>query len=73
MHVNNEMGAIQPIEEAAKLIHENSRAVFHVDAVQSFGKLPIRFNGEAGPDIVSISGHKIHGLKGTGVIAFRKK
>lgn len=73
MHVNNEMGAIQPIEEAAKIIHENSRAVFHVDAVQSFGKLPTQFNGEAGPDILSISGHKIHGLKGSGVIAFRKK
>lgn len=73
MHVNNEMGAIQPIEQAAKIIHENSRAVFHVDAVQSFGKLPIYFNGETGPDIISISGHKIHGLKGSGVIAFRKK
>jgi len=73
MHVNNEMGAIQPIEEAAKLIHENSRAAFHVDAVQSFGKLPIFFNGDAGPDIISISGHKIHGLKGSGIIAFRKK
>jgi len=73
MHVNNEMGAIQPIEEAAKLIHANSRAAFHVDAVQSFGKLPISFNGEAGPDIISISGHKIHGLKGSGIIAFRKK
>ena len=72
MHVNNEMGAIQPIEEAAKIIHANSRALFHVDAVQSFGKLPVAFNGEAGPDILSISGHKIHGLKGSGIIAFRK-
>ncbi|ATP41454.1 aminotransferase [Solibacillus sp. R5-41] len=73
MHVNNEMGAIQPIEEAAEMIHENSRAMFHVDAIQSFGKLPIAFNDEAGPDILSISGHKIHALKGSGVIAFRKK
>lgn len=73
MHVNNEMGAIQPIEEAAKLIHQHSRAVFHVDAVQSFGKLEVQFKGEAGPDIITISGHKIHGLKGTGVIAFRRK
>ncbi|QCR33270.1 cysteine desulfurase family protein [Lysinibacillus sp. SGAir0095] len=73
MHVNNEIGAIQPIEEAAKIIHENSRATFHVDAVQSFGKLPIFFNGDGGPDIISISGHKIHGLKGSGIIAFRKK
>lgn len=73
MHVNNEMGAIQPIEEAARLIHEKSNAMFHIDAIQSFGKLPVRFNDEKGPDIVSISGHKIHALKGTGVVAFRKK
>ncbi|RHW33202.1 cysteine desulfurase [Lysinibacillus yapensis] len=73
MHVNNEMGAIQPIKEAAKLIHEKSRAAFHVDAVQSFGKLPVFFNGEEGPDLISLSGHKIHGLKGSGIIAFRKK
>ncbi|MGE7021495.1 cysteine desulfurase family protein [Solibacillus cecembensis] len=73
MHVNNEMGAIQPIAEAATIIHENSRAMFHVDAIQSFGKLSIAFNDEAGPDILSLSGHKIHALKGSGVIAFRKK
>lgn len=73
MHVNNEMGAIQPIFEAAKIVHESSRAAFHVDAVQSFGKLPITFNGEEGPDCMSISGHKIHAFKGSGVLAFRKK
>ena len=73
MHVNNEMGAIQPIEEAAKIIHKHSRAIFHVDAVQSFGKLEVQFNGDAGPDILTISGHKIHGIKGTGIIAFLKK
>ncbi|MFJ7950318.1 cysteine desulfurase family protein [Lysinibacillus sp. NPDC096418] len=73
MHVNNEMGAIQPIFEAAKIVHELSRAAFHVDAVQSFGKLPITFNGEDGPDCITISGHKIHGFKGSGVLAFRKK
>ena len=73
MHVNNEIGAIQPIEEAAKYIHANSRAIFHVDAVQSFGKLPIRFNDEDGPDMLSVSGHKINGLKGSGFFAFRKK
>jgi len=72
MHVNNEIGSIQPIEEAAKIIHEKSRAVLHVDAVQSFGKLPIQFNGISGPDMISISAHKIHGLKGTGVLAFQK-
>jgi cysteine desulfurase len=73
MHVNNEMGAIQPIEQAAQIIRENSHAMFHVDAIQSFGKLPVKFNGENGPDIISISGHKIHALKGSGVVAFRKK
>jgi len=73
MHVNNEIGAIQPIEEAGQIIHEQSRAVFHVDAVQSFGKVPISFNGEKGPDIITISGHKIHALKGSGAIVFRNK
>lgn len=73
MHVNNEMGAIQPINEAAKIIHEMSRAFLHVDAVQSFGKLVVSFKGEEGPDCISISGHKIHGFKGSGVLAFRKK
>ena len=73
MHVNNEMGAISPIREMAKIIHEKSRAVFHVDAVQSFGKMHVAFDGENGPDILTISGHKIHGIKGSGVIAFRKQ
>ena len=73
MHVNNEMGAIQPIEEIAKIVHERSRAFYHVDAVQSFGKLPIYFNGELGPDALTISGHKINGLKGTGIAALRKR
>lgn len=73
MHVNNEIGSIQPIEEAAAYIHANSRAIFHVDAVQSFGKIPVCFNGENGPDMISVSGHKIHGLKGSGFLAYRKK
>lgn len=73
MHVNNEIGAVQPITEIAKLVHAQSRAFFHVDAVQSFGKLPIAFVGDAGPDCITISGHKIHGLKGTGLLAFRKR
>ncbi|MEE1132152.1 MAG: cysteine desulfurase family protein [Caryophanon sp.] len=70
MHVNNEMGAIMPIPEAAAIIHDNSRAVFHVDAIQSFGKLPITLAD--GPDIITISGHKIHALKGSGVVAMKK-
>ena len=73
MHVNNEMGAISPIREMAQIIHEKSRAIFHVDAVQSFGKIPVAFDGENGPDILTVSGHKIHGIKGSGIIAFRKQ
>lgn len=67
MHVNNELGSIQPIEECGRLIKEHSRAIFHVDAVQSFGKMPITLT-DKGPDAITISGHKIHGLKGTGAL-----
>ncbi|MBS7345840.1 MAG: cysteine desulfurase [Caryophanon sp.] len=70
MHVNNEMGAIMPIKEAARIIHAQSRAVFHVDAIQSFGKLPITLAD--GPDLISVSGHKIHALKGSGILAMKK-
>lgn len=70
MHVNNEMGAVMPIQQAADIIHAQSRAVFHVDAIQSFGKLPITLAD--GPDIMSVSGHKIHALKGSGIVAMKK-
>ncbi|GEK35530.1 cysteine desulfurase family protein [Kurthia sibirica] len=72
MHVNNEVGAIQPIQAIAALIHQESRAFFHVDAVQSFGKLTIDFQGEYAPDAISISGHKLHAFKGSGIAAFKK-
>ncbi|MFS0574850.1 cysteine desulfurase family protein [Sporosarcina sp. 179-K 3D1 HS] len=71
MHVNNEIGSVQPIEECARIIHSRSRAVFHSDTVQSFGKIPVLLRG-ASPDIITISGHKIHGLKGTGLLAMKK-
>ncbi len=71
MHVNNEIGAIQPIAECARMIKGQSRAVFHSDAVQSFGKLPVMLTGD-GPDALTISAHKIHGLKGSGILAMRK-
>lgn len=73
MHVNNEIGALQPISEIAHIVHENSRAFFHMDAVQSFGKIPVHFAGEEGPDALTVSGHKINGLKGTGFLALRKQ
>ncbi len=67
MHVNNEIGSVQPIEEAGRVIKNHSRAMFHVDAVQSFGKLPIDPD-KAGIDALSLSAHKFHGLKGTGLL-----
>ncbi|HTL71635.1 MAG TPA: cysteine desulfurase family protein [Candidatus Eisenbacteria bacterium] len=70
MHVNNETGAIQPVEEAARLAHAKG-ALLHVDAVQSFGKLPVQPE-EAGFDLVSLSGHKICGPKGAGALYVKK-
>jgi cysteine desulfurase len=71
MHVNNEIGTIQPIEECAKVIKQHSRAIFHSDTVQSIGKLPISIADE-GPDAITVSAHKIHGLKGSGALITRK-
>ncbi len=71
MHVNNEMGAIQPIEEASRIIKKHSDAWFHVDAVQSYGKIPVTFKGNH-VDFYTVSGHKIHGLKGTGALLMRR-
>ncbi|KIL46337.1 cysteine desulfurase family protein [Jeotgalibacillus campisalis] len=67
MHVNNETGTIQPIEEAGELIKTFSSAYFHVDAVQSFGKIPVNVN-QSTVDLLSISAHKFHGMKGTGLL-----
>ncbi len=72
IHINNEVGAIQPIEEIGTYIKSiNPNVVFHVDAVQSYGKLEIRpKNGKI--DLLSVSGHKIHGPKGSGFIYIKK-
>ena len=70
MHVNNEVGTIQPIEAAAKIAHEKG-AYFHVDAVQSFGKMPIHPE-EMGIDLLTASAHKICGPKGSGLLYLRK-
>lgn len=68
MHTNNEIGALQPIEEAGALIKRmNPQTLFHVDAVQGFGKAKI-YPKKMGIDLMSASGHKIHGPKGIGLM-----
>lgn len=68
MHTNNEVGSLQPIAEISKLVKANNPAtLFHVDAVQGFGKAEI-YPKKLGIDMLSISGHKIHAPKGIGVL-----
>jgi cysteine desulfurase len=68
MYVNNEVGSVQPIEEAASIVKAyNKNILFHVDAVQAFGKYRL-YPKRMKVDMCSISGHKIHGPKGTGVL-----
>lgn len=73
MHVNNEIGSVQPIKEAGELIKEiNKDIIFHVDAVQSFGKFIIHPK-KMNIDLLSVSGHKIHGPKGIGFLYINEK
>ena len=72
MHVNNEIGVIQDLKAIGEIIKESSnRAKFHVDAVQSYGKIPIDVR-KMNIDFLTVSAHKVHGPKGVGFIYIRK-
>lgn len=71
MYINNEIGSIQPIKEVGNILKDYSKVKFHVDAIQAYGKIKIDVK-ECNIDLMSCSGHKIHGPKGIGM-AYMKK
>lgn len=72
MYVNNEVGAIQPISEVTKIINSRkNKPLLHVDAIQAFGKIKLNVKKQ-NIDLMSISGHKIHGPKGIGALYVKK-
>ncbi|HEY2419945.1 MAG TPA: cysteine desulfurase family protein [Neobacillus sp.] len=70
MQVNNEVGTIQPIKEIGEMLKKYPKILFHVDAVQGIGKVPLPFLDQR-VDLCSFSAHKFHGLMGTGVLYIR--
>lgn len=73
MQINNEMGAIEPVAEASEIIkRKNPKTLLHVDAIQSYGKLKIHPK-KLNVDLLSVSGHKFHGPKGSGFLYIKDK
>jgi cysteine desulfurase len=70
MYANNETGVVFPIEKIADIVKERG-AIFHTDAVQAIGKIPLNLS-ESNIDLLSLSGHKLHAPKGIGVLYIRK-
>ncbi|ARI76792.1 cysteine desulfurase family protein [Halobacillus mangrovi] len=71
MSVNNELGTVQPVQEIGNILRKYPKLFFHVDHVQGLGKINLPIKG-SGIDLCTISGHKIHGLKGTGALIVQK-
>jgi cysteine desulfurase len=71
MHVNNELGTVQPIADIGAVLKKHPKIVFHVDAVQSIGKLPVQVK-EWGIDLLSVSAHKFYGPRGVGILFKRE-
>lgn len=71
MHVNNELGTIQPIMEIGQWLKQFPKVLFHVDAVQGIGKVPLRIK-DSGIDLLSVSAHKFYGPRGVGILYKRE-